>query len=62
MVAISSGGAVGDSETNDFGLCGKDGQVDEAFQEQVVGVHGFGKRNGEGGGSGNVAAGKSVGG
>ena len=62
MVAVSSGGAVRDSETNDFGLGGKNREVDEAFQEQVVGVDGFGKRNGEGGGSGNVAAGKSVGG
>ena len=42
MVAVSSGGSVGDSETNDFGLGGKNREVDEAFQEQVVGVHGFG--------------------
>ena len=61
MVAVSSRGAVGDDKTNHFGLGGKNREVDEAFQEQIVGVHGFGKRNGKGGGSGDVASGKLVG-
>jgi hypothetical protein len=62
VVAISSGGAVRDGETDSFGLGGKDRKVDEAFQEQVVKCHGFGKGDVEGGGGGYVAAGKGVGG